>query len=103
MKIIKELSCMIEDELNGAEEYIKAALREKEGDFELAKMFFELAREEMGHMEKLHNAVAKIIRSYRDKNGDPPAAMQAVYDYLHEAHMERAAHIQWYITKFTEK
>ena len=103
MKIIKKLSAMIEDELEGAEEYIKCALHEKEEDPTTADVFFALAREEMGHMNKLHDIVTRKIREYRAENGDPPVAMQAVYDYLHEAHMEKAARIQWYITKYTEK
>ena len=103
MKIIKELSAMIEDELEGAEEYIKAAIHEKESDPNLADMFYSLAREEMGHMDKLHAAVVRLIKAKKESGAELPAGMQGVYDYLHEAHMERAARIQWYINKYTEK
>ena len=103
MKIIKTLSCMIDDELEGAEEYIKTALQVKEDNSSLAEMFYGLAREEMGHLDKLHAAVVKLIKEYRDTHGDPPLGMQALYDYLHEAHMEKAARINWYLSKYAEK
>ena len=103
MKIIKELSHMIEDELDDAEKYIKAAIRVKGDDPELGKLFFDLSREEMGHMERLHNAVVKMIKTYRDAHGDPPAGMMEFYNYLHEAHEERATRIQLYINRYSEK
>lgn len=102
MKIIKDISAMIEDELNGAEEYIKEAIRVKDEYPDISDMFYKHAKDEMGHMDDLHNAIVKLIKAYRETEGDPPPAMQAFYDYLHEAHMERAARIQWYLKKYTE-
>jgi hypothetical protein len=39
-------------------------------------------------MEILHNDVVKIIKEYREKNGEPPASMLAVYEYLHNKHID---------------
>lgn len=94
MKIIKKLSDMIEDELEGAENYIKCALKYKETYPELAKMFAQLSEEEMGHMEKLHKAVVVQIENYREEKGEPPEAMMAVYEYLHNKHIDRATEIK---------
>ena len=102
MKIIKELSEMIEEELCDVDKYVKAAIREKPDNPSLSEVFYTLAREEMDHSERLHAAVVKVIKNYRDKNGDPPPGMQALYDYLHEAHMEKAARLQYYLNKYTE-
>jgi len=94
MKIIKELSDMIFEELDGAEQYAKKALTLKEERPELASTFNMIANQEMEHVNLLHKAVADIIAKHRLETGEPPAAMQAIYDYVHEKEIARAAGIR---------
>ena len=94
MKLIKKISKMIEDEIEGAECYVKMALKHKEDRPELAKMFYSLSMDEMGHMNELHKAVVDIIEEYRKTEGEPPAAMMAVYEYLHNKHINDAAEVR---------
>lgn len=94
MKIIKCLSEYIEDELEGAHDYAKKALKLKDEYPEVADTLWIMSNEEMKHVQNLHGLVAKIIQQYRQVEGDPPPEMQAVYDYLHEKHIEHAKEVK---------
>ena len=94
MKIIRCLSEKIEDEMDDAQEYIDLAMRWRQDEPETAELFYTLSVEEMGHMDKLHDEVAKLITAYREENGEPPKDMMTLYDYLHEKHIKRATEIR---------
>ena len=94
MKSIKTLTDMIAEELEGAEHYVKSAIRYKAELPSLADVFYEISNQEMRHVNLLHEEVVKIIRSYREKHGEPPAAMQAVYDWEHEKQIEESKEIK---------
>ena len=94
MKIIEKLSTMISDELDDAEKYIDNALECKDNNRHLADTFYELSTQEMNHMNMLRGEVVRLIDEYRQKSGDPPASMMAVYEYLHKKQTNRAAVIK---------
>lgn len=94
MKIIEKLSDMIEEELADAEKYIKCAINYKDENPNLAAVFYKLSVEEMGHMAALHDQVVVIILQYRKDHGEPPEKMQAVYDYIHKRHVDKANEIK---------
>ena len=102
MKIIKKLSEMIEDELEGAEHYAKCAIKYKNENPTLAKTFYDISVEEMQHVMLLHDEVTKLISQYRKEHGDAPVAMQAVYDYIHEKHIEEANEVKNYQAQYRE-
>jgi len=94
MRLIEDLSEMIEEELSDAEKYIKCAAAKKEDYPVLAETFYKLSTEEMQHMAMLHDQVVKIIEDYKKTKGEPPADMMVLYNYLHKKHAEKALEIK---------
>ena len=93
MKEIQILMDHIEEELDDACEYVKQALEYKESDPDMAGIFYKLSNEEMGHQDMLHKQVKEIIMDYKRQYGEPPVAMEAVYNHLHERFLEKAAKV----------
>lgn len=94
MKIIKCIAEKIEEELHDADAYVELAMRWKDEQPEAANVFYELSLEEMGHVDKLHAEVTRLINEYRQKTGEPPKDMLTLWDYLHEKHMAEAMSIK---------
>ena len=96
MKLIKELEELIEDEVHDVKKYAKMAVELKADHPQLAQVLYTISAQEEGHQQMLHNEVVKIIGDYRREHGEPPAAMMAVYDYVHKKHIERMAEAKRY-------
>ena len=94
MKIIKCISEKIKEEIHDAEAYIDLANDWKDEEEDAAELFYALSTEELGHMERLHNLVEDLIEDYRRENGDPPAGMMALYDYLHQQEIENTMRVK---------
>ena len=94
MKIIKCLAEKIEEELRDADSYIELAMTWKKEEPATADLFYQLSLEEMGHVDKLHEDVARKISEYRAQTGEPPKEMLALYNYLHEKHIGEAMRIK---------
>lgn len=103
MKIIQELSDMIEEEINDAEKYARKAIACKSERSVLAEVFYKLAGEELGHMNALHGQVVAIINEYRKAKGDPPPEMQMLYDIFHNKHIEHVAMVKALLSLYKEQ
>ena len=102
MEIIKKLADMIAEELDGAEHYAKCALKYEDENPTLAKTLYDISTDEMRHVDLLHAETVRMIKAHREKGGESPAAMTAVYDYLHEKQIEKAAEIKILQQKYRE-
>ena len=100
MELIAELADYIEDEIADAKKYARHAIRLQDRKPDLAKLFYNLSTEELGHMDRLHSAVKGLIAQYRDEHGEPPADMQARYDRMHLKSMDRAAEVYGILGRF---
>lgn len=100
MKIIMKLVSLIDDELCGAKDYIKMAMRNRAEHPGLADTFADLADAEMGHVSRLHDEIVKLIEMVRERDGEPPAGMMAVYEYEHGKQINKATKIKQMIAEY---
>ena len=100
MKIISKIIGYIDDEIDDAEKYAKCALEYKSEHPKLASKLHDLSEEEMDHMKQLHSEVVRLIDDYRNKNGEPPAEMLAIYNYEHKKQINRAAFVKQLIEEY---
>lgn len=96
MKLIRDLEEAIEDEIHDIKKYAKWAAEVKEDYPTLAQVLFNISIQEDGHRAAIHNEVVKLIEEYRKTHGEPPAAMMAVYDYLHKKSIDKLAEARRY-------
>lgn len=94
MQVIKCLSENIECTLDAAEENIKKAVRYKDEFPVAAKAFYTQSTILMDSIKGQHDAVVALIEAYRKEKGEPPAPMMAIYNYMHERHINKAAAIK---------
>jgi citrate synthase len=96
MKLIKELEELIEDEVHDVKKYAKMAVELKADHPQLAQVLYTISAQEEGHQQMLHGEVVRIIEQYRREHGEPPAAMMAVYEYVHKKHIDKLADAKRY-------
>ena len=94
MKIIEWISGRIVEEIADAKTYGEQALLHKLDFPHLSEVLMKLSEEELKHMALLHNEVVDIIEDYRRKNGEPPADMLAIYEYLHRKQIDKTAEVK---------
>lgn len=102
MQQIKEISERIEEEIEDAEKYVKCAIKYKQYDKELSDAYYDLSLQEMRHSNILHDQGVRLIEEYKAEGKTIPVGMQAVYDYLHEKHIEKANNVKALQTAYHE-
>lgn len=93
MKEIKSLAHDIAEELEDAEHYARCAAEHMDSNREMASMYADLSRQELGHADKLHDQAVSLIRERNSSGETVPAAMQIVWDWEHEKMMRAKAKV----------
>jgi rubrerythrin len=96
MKLIRDLEEAISDEISDIKRYAMWAIELKESQPTLAQVLYNISTQEDGHQAAIHNEVVKIIEEHRRHHGEPPAAMMAVYEYLHKKSIDNLAEARMY-------
>ena len=96
MELIRKLEEAIEDEIHDIKKYAKMAAKVKADHPQLAQALYTISMQEDAHQSTLHAEIVKLIENYRKTHGEPPAAMMAVYEYLHNRHIEELAEARQY-------
>ena len=94
---------MIEDEISDIKKYAKKAAEVKDEYPALAQALFNISNQEATHQAILHAEVVKLIEEHKRLHGEPPAAMMAVYDYVHKKHIEKMAEARRYQEEYQKR
>lgn len=96
MKLIRDLEELIEDEISDVKKYAQMAAELKAEHPGLAQVLYTISTQEETHQAALHTEVVKIIEEHKRTKGEPPAAMMAVYEYMHRRHIDKMAEARRY-------
>ena len=89
MRVIKCMSEDIEKTMDMAEENIRKAIEYKEEYPVAAKAYYAKSIALIDSIKGIHDGVVEIIKGYRAMKGEPPEPMMAMYNYLHERHINQ--------------
>ena len=99
MREIKHLIEFIDDEIEGANEYIHFAAKMKGVDDLAYQTAIRLATQEMEHVDAWHAVAVKAIEAKRaemkSKGQDVPAYMQTMWDDEHAEYLEKVSKIKY--------
>ena len=96
MKLIKYLTDAIEEEIEGVKGYAKKAVEIMDEHPGLAQVLYNISVQEDAHQAALHKEVVKIIEEHRREHGAPPPEMLAVYEFMHNRHIDKLAEARKY-------
>lgn len=96
MKIIRDLEEAISDEISDIRKYARWAADLKADHPNLAQVLYNISTQEDAHQAALHNEVVKLIEEHRRNHGDPPPVMKALYDHMHQKHIDDLANARMY-------
>lgn len=103
MRLIQIIVDHITEEVHDAERYATLALQVKAEHPKLADRLIELAEAEMQHMRILHTEAERLIEEARERTGEPPAHMLAIYEYEHAKQIKAAGQARQLIAEYHDE
>lgn len=102
MRMIKQLSDAIRENIHEAKEKIRTAYALKDKDKAAADWYKDMAAAHLGFNAKGHEVVAKMITDARAKMAEHPMApgMMAVYEEMHAEIIAENAEVQGMISAY---
>lgn len=95
MERIAELARMMHEEVADAKRYAKLALLDKDsGRAQNARVFAEIANQELGHADKLHSMAVDLIADAKRNGAEAPAGMEKVWAYEHDRIIDETAAVR---------
>lgn len=94
MQEIIDLFEKISEEIEGARMYAKCALHFKDIESDRAATYLEMSKQELGHVDRLHAMVVRIIKKYKATGAEVPKEMQVLYDWQHAKMIECVAKVR---------
>lgn len=99
MREIKELIGFIDDEIEGAGEYLSYAVKMKGVDDLAYQTALRLAAQEIEHVDAWHTVAVEAIRLKRAdmkaKGQEVPAYMQEMWDDEHKEYVEKVSKLKY--------
>lgn len=99
MREIKELIEFIDDEIHGADTYVKYAVKMKGVDDLAYQTALRLATQEMEHVDAWHTVAVKAIEAKRAemkaKGQEVPAYMQTMWDDEHKEYVDKVSKLKY--------
>ncbi len=84
----------MEHRLDAAEEAIKQALIYKNEWPDVAQKYYLDSIDLINMHQRYHDQIIVLINNYKKEKGEPPAPMMAIYNYMHERHINKAAAVK---------
>lgn len=102
MRIIKKLADQMKEELEGAEEYIKCAIKNKQEHKELSELYYKLSTVELDHAMELHKHVEILIQKtdITKVNDELLKLMKEIWNEKHECLIKEMAEIKTMIEMY---
>ena len=96
MKLIKKLAEQMHEELEGAEDYIKCAMKHKGTYKELSDLYYKMAEVELSHAMDLHKHTELLIQKtdVSKINDELLKLMKEIWNEKHECLIKEAAEIK---------